>query len=146
MVDRSREDLAQRGLQADVVQADVLQWSPAAPVDAVYEQTCLCALHPDHWTAYAAQLQAWVKPDDLAQAQANLLKGVKEAFDAEGIVFPYPHQVAMPDDSPLAKKAATRAGPKRPAARARSIPGHLHHHHHRPLNRAQVIGVVRVGH
>jgi small conductance mechanosensitive channel len=47
------------------------------------------------------QLQAWVKPDDLAQAQANLLKAVKEAFDAEGIVFPYPHQVAILDDSPL---------------------------------------------
>ncbi|MDM0030604.1 methyltransferase domain-containing protein [Variovorax sp. J22P271] len=61
-VDRSRQHLAGRGLQAPVLQADVLQWSPAAPVDAVYEQTCLCALHPDHWTAYAAQLHAWLKP------------------------------------------------------------------------------------
>jgi len=61
-VDRSRQHLAERGLQADVVQADVLQWSPAAPVDTIYEQTCLCALHPDHWTAYAAQLHAWLKP------------------------------------------------------------------------------------
>ena len=39
-----------------------VQWSPAQPVDTVYEQTCLCALHPDHWTAYAAQLHAWLKP------------------------------------------------------------------------------------
>jgi len=61
-VDRSRQHLAERGLRAQVLQADVLQWSPAQPVDAVYEQTCLCALHPDHWTAYAAQLHAWLKP------------------------------------------------------------------------------------
>lgn len=61
-VDRCRQHLAERGLQAQVLQADVLQWSPTAPVDAVYEQTCLCALHPDHWTAYAAQLHAWLKP------------------------------------------------------------------------------------
>lgn len=61
-VDRSRQHLVARGLRASVQQADVLQWSPAQPVDAVYEQTCLCALHPDHWTAYAAQLHAWLKP------------------------------------------------------------------------------------
>ncbi|WP_458765866.1 methyltransferase domain-containing protein [Cupriavidus basilensis] len=54
--------LAQSGLQADLEQADVLQWQPATPVDAIYEQTCLCALHPDHWTRYAAQLHAWLRP------------------------------------------------------------------------------------
>ena len=45
-----------------VVQADVLEWRPAQPLAAVYEQTCLCALHPDHWQAYAAQLHAWLRP------------------------------------------------------------------------------------
>lgn len=48
--------------RARVVQADALAWLPAAPVDAVYEQTCLCALHPDHWTDYAAQLHRWLRP------------------------------------------------------------------------------------
>jgi SAM-dependent methyltransferase len=43
--------------------ADVLDWRPAAPVDAVYEQTCLCALHPDQWTRYATALQAWLRPE-----------------------------------------------------------------------------------
>ncbi|MDM0018238.1 methyltransferase domain-containing protein [Variovorax saccharolyticus] len=61
-VERSAQRLAERGLQAGVLQADVLQWSPPQPVDTVYEQTCLCALHPDHWTAYAAQLHAWLRP------------------------------------------------------------------------------------
>ena len=58
----TRERLAAAGANADVVQADVLAWRPAAPLDAVYEQTCWCALYPDHWSAYAQQLQRWLRP------------------------------------------------------------------------------------
>jgi SAM-dependent methyltransferase len=58
----ARERLRAQGLQAEVQQADVLAWQPAAPLDAVHEQTCLCALHPDHWAAYAAQLHRWLRP------------------------------------------------------------------------------------
>ncbi len=61
-VERTRALLARDGLAAQVIEADVLAWTPAAPFDAVYEQTCLCALHPDHWTAYAARLHAWLRP------------------------------------------------------------------------------------
>jgi SAM-dependent methyltransferase len=58
----ARERLHAAGAHARVVQADVLAWQPDAPLDAVYEQTCWCALHPDHWAAYAAQLQRWLRP------------------------------------------------------------------------------------
>ena len=58
----TRERLSALGLQADVQLADVLHWLPPSPLDAVYEQTCLCALHPDHWVAYAAQLHRWLRP------------------------------------------------------------------------------------
>jgi len=58
----TRERLAAGGADATVVHADVLAWQPAAPLDAVYEQTCWCALHPDHWQAYAEQLHAWLRP------------------------------------------------------------------------------------
>ena len=58
----TRERLAAAGASAEVVQADVLAWRPAAPLDAVYEQTCWCALHPDQWSAYAQQLQRWLRP------------------------------------------------------------------------------------
>lgn len=58
----TRVRLADAQVAAEVVLADVLQWRPAAPVDAVYEQTCWCALHPDQWAAYAAQLHAWLAP------------------------------------------------------------------------------------
>jgi len=61
-VTRTRARLADAGVHATVVEADVLAWSPGAPFDAVYEQTCLCALHPDHWVAYARQLHAWLRP------------------------------------------------------------------------------------
>lgn len=58
----ARHALAAQGLHAQVLQADVLAWQPDAPLDAVYEQTCLCALHPDQWVAYAARLHAWLRP------------------------------------------------------------------------------------
>lgn len=61
-VHMARERLALAGLEADVIQADVLRWQPSLRVDLVYEQTCLCALHPDHWRDYADQLSNWIKP------------------------------------------------------------------------------------
>jgi methyl halide transferase len=61
-VELTQDRLAAANAQARVEQADVLMWHPDAPLDAVYEQTCWCALHPDHWTAYAAQLRAWLRP------------------------------------------------------------------------------------
>jgi methyl halide transferase len=61
-VERTRALLARHALAARVLQADVLAWRPDEPYDAVYEQTCLCALYPDRWAAYAAQLHAWLRP------------------------------------------------------------------------------------
>ena len=61
-VAKARAMLEERVLLAEVVEADVLTWNPPRPVDAVYEQTCMCALHPDYWARYAEQLHAWLKP------------------------------------------------------------------------------------
>lgn len=61
-LERTRQRLAAAGLQAELVQADVLAWHPPQPFDAIYEQTCWCALHPDSWGAYAARLHAWLRP------------------------------------------------------------------------------------
>ncbi len=60
--DATRARLDAAGAAAAVVCADVLDWRPSAPLAAVHEQTCLCALHPDHWTRYAASLHAWLRP------------------------------------------------------------------------------------
>jgi len=58
----TRQRLAAAGATAEVVPADVLAWQPALPLDAVYEQTCWCALHPDHWQAYSQRLHHWLRP------------------------------------------------------------------------------------
>lgn len=57
-----RRLLDHHGTHAELLDANVLHWRPAAPVDAIFEQTCLCALYPDYWTAYAAQVHAWLRP------------------------------------------------------------------------------------
>ena len=61
-IEQTQLRLQAEGTTACCVQADVLAWRPDAPLAAVYEQTCLCALHPDHWVAYATQLHAWLLP------------------------------------------------------------------------------------
>jgi methyl halide transferase len=62
---RTRARLASDGLDdhPDLVLADALTWQPAHPFDVIYEQTCWCALHPDHWLTYAAQLYRWLTDD-----------------------------------------------------------------------------------
>ncbi len=54
--------LTAEGLHAKVVQADLLHWTPAEPFDAVYEQTCLCALDPADWREYMLRLANWLQP------------------------------------------------------------------------------------
>ena len=61
-VARVRDLLAAQGLHPPIIQADVLQWQPDRPLDAVYEQTCLCAIHPVSWITYAHQLRQWLRP------------------------------------------------------------------------------------
>lgn len=61
-IEACRALLKANKLEAELAEADVLRWQPRAPVEVIYEQTCLCALHPDQWQDYAAQLHAWLRP------------------------------------------------------------------------------------
>lgn len=61
-IDTLRKGLDHRGLSAELIVGDVLKWTPEVPFDAVYEQTCLCALLPSQWPAYARQLARWLRP------------------------------------------------------------------------------------
>ena len=45
-----------------VEQADLLAWSPAEPFDAIYDQTCLCALPPAILPDYVTRLHSWLQP------------------------------------------------------------------------------------
>lgn len=61
-VEQARAMCKQQGVDARIVQVDVLAYVPEQPFDAVYEQTCLCALHPVHWMRYGQQLASWIRP------------------------------------------------------------------------------------
>ncbi len=61
-IGRTRSLLAAANLEAEVVEADALSWQPDRAFDAIYEQTCLCALYPDQWRDYADQLDRWLAP------------------------------------------------------------------------------------
>lgn len=61
-VAEAQQCLNQAGLSAQVIQADVLAFQPEQAFDAVYEQTCLCALSPEHWVTYSQQLARWIRP------------------------------------------------------------------------------------
>jgi trans-aconitate methyltransferase len=49
-------------MRAQVELADLFAWQPPTPFDAVYDQTCLCALPPRLWPDYAARLHDWLRP------------------------------------------------------------------------------------
>ncbi len=59
---RTRKRLNDENLKATVLEADALAWQPEKPFDAIYEQTCLCALYPDQWRDYADRLHQWLVP------------------------------------------------------------------------------------
>ena len=61
-VKETQARLSDMQISSEVVQADVLTYTPERRFDAVYEQTCLCALDPDHWIGYAEQLARWIRP------------------------------------------------------------------------------------
>ncbi len=56
------QQLAGADLKAEVLLGDLFDYVPDAPFDAVYEQTCLCAIQQDQREAYEAKLHAWLKP------------------------------------------------------------------------------------
>ncbi len=88
-VERTQSLLAAKGLQAAVIQADVLQFQPAQVFDAIYEQTCLCAIHPEHWFGYASQLQQWLKPQ--GRLLLLLMQILRPAASEEGIIHGPPY-------------------------------------------------------
>ncbi len=61
-VETVRAHLAGEGLAAVIVQSDVFAYRPDRPFEAIYEQTCLCALPPERWAEYEQRLATWLIP------------------------------------------------------------------------------------
>ncbi|HEY6431217.1 MAG TPA: methyltransferase domain-containing protein [Acetobacteraceae bacterium] len=47
---------------AQAIQADLFTWTPDRPFDAIYDQTCLCALPPPLLADYERRLADWLRP------------------------------------------------------------------------------------
>jgi SAM-dependent methyltransferase len=56
------DELRKRNLQAKVFQSDLFAFSASETFDAIYEQTCLCAIHPSQWATYHESLVRWLRP------------------------------------------------------------------------------------
>ncbi len=65
-VAHQRAALAPKGGVA--LEGDVLSFLPGEPFDAVYEQTCLCALPPARLREYTVQLARWLRPGGVLAA------------------------------------------------------------------------------
>ena len=81
---RAMAALQAAGMAGSVVQADALLYRPAHAFDAVYEQTCLCAIHPTLWSQHEASLHAWLKPGGRLYAMFMQCRGQGEQARPEG--------------------------------------------------------------
>ncbi len=68
-IENLRKVLKARQLNAELIQTDFFIWKLEKPFDAIYEQTSLCALHPDEWMEYEKCLFHWLKPKGKLFAQ-----------------------------------------------------------------------------
>ncbi|NMM19293.1 MAG: methyltransferase domain-containing protein [Rhodoferax sp.] len=88
-VQKTRALVDAQGLKAEVIQADVLNYQPENKFDAVYEQTCLCAIHPEHWLAYSQQLVKWLKPE--GSLWVMFMQMLRPAASEEGVIHGPPY-------------------------------------------------------
>src|ERR1035437_3573620 len=88
-VEKTQALVGAQGLTAEVIQADVLNFQPDASFDAIYEQTCLCAIHPEHWLAYAQQLHRWLKPG--GSLWVMYMQVIRATASEEGVIHGPPY-------------------------------------------------------
>ena len=63
-VSNLRKALYERGLTAEVIQSDFFSLDfSSQPFDAIYEQTCLCALQPKQWSDFEEWMYQSLKVD-----------------------------------------------------------------------------------
>ena len=61
-MNRLSNELNRLGLEADLILGDLFEYTPPAPFDVVYEQTCLCAILPSERQNYEAKVHELLKP------------------------------------------------------------------------------------
>lgn len=81
--------------------------------------------HPAPWakvtelgdSTVTVMLRAWTSPDGYVDTRFDLIKAVKQRFEAAGLSFPYPHQVAV-ESRPFTPPDPARQRKERQALRA----------------------------
>ena len=76
-----QQALQDEDVEANVVCMDIFNYVPNQAFDAVYEQTCLCAIEPGQRQAYADAVYDWLKPS------GKLLFNMMQTGDAGGPPF-----------------------------------------------------------
>lgn len=61
-VQHLRKQLCGYEANSKVVQESIFDYRPSQPIDAVYEQTCLCAIDPTQRAQYEKAVFDWLKP------------------------------------------------------------------------------------
>ena len=61
-VQHLRKHLGEHEANSQVIQKSIFDYRPNKPVDAVYEQTCLCAIAPAQRALYERVVFDWLKP------------------------------------------------------------------------------------
>lgn len=64
-IDKQKAAFAAAGLDGALVTADLARWRPASPFDAIYEQTCLCAIPPSIRVDYERFVFDCLAPDGM---------------------------------------------------------------------------------
>lgn len=88
-VEKTQALLDSQAIKAEVIQADVLTYLPQKKFDAVYEQTCLCAIHPEYWFDYAQQLRQWLRPQ--GSLWIMFMQMLRPAASEEGVIHGPPY-------------------------------------------------------
>ncbi len=73
-----RRKCQQEGVEVEVIHSDLFAYAPERDFDVIYEQTCLCAIHPSQWRTYEQRLASWLRPGGHLLAmfmQSNLENG-----------------------------------------------------------------------
>ena len=76
-----KQTLEKEGLKANAVCTDIFEFEAPQTFDAVYEQTCLCAIDPSYREAYAKAVLGWLKP------KGKLLLNMMQTGDESGPPF-----------------------------------------------------------
>lgn len=61
-IEALKQKLVKKNLTCELLHADVFAYQPSVKFDAVYEQTCLCAIDPAKRESYEKQIFSWLNP------------------------------------------------------------------------------------